>query len=325
MAGDKLPLAQASLRMLTSQLGARDTVALVTYAGQTRVVLEPTPAAQRAKIFEAIDSLTASGSTAMSSGLDLAYQLAAQTASPESISRVLVLSDGDANVGATGYDEMLAQVADQVKKGVTLSTVGFGEGNYQDATMERLADKGNGNYAYIDSISQAKRVFAEQLGGTLEVIAKDVKIQVDFDPRAVARYRLLGYENRVMDDRDFRNDKADAGEIGAGQSVTALYEVELVQGAPREKLATVHIRAKQPSGDVATEDAYPFAASMLRAGFEQASPDLRFAVGVAGFAEVLRKDPQAAGWKLAQLEQIVRDATNGDADREELLALMQKL
>jgi Ca-activated chloride channel family protein len=235
---------------------------------------------------------------------------------------VIVLSDGDANVGNTSHEDILKTIHGHVKEGVTLSTVGFGMGNYKDAMMEQLADKGNGNNYYIDGLSQAKRVFQEQLGGTLEVIAQDVKIQVDFNPKAVTAYRLVGYENRDVRDQDFRDDKVDAGEIGAGHAVTALYEVELAEGHPAD-LATVRIRAKKPRGKEAAESVYPFAADRLRPTFAAASIDFRFAVAVAGFAEILRKSPYADGWSLDTVLTVARGAApEGNEERAELVDLI---
>ncbi|MBA3391611.1 MAG: von Willebrand factor type A domain-containing protein, partial [Deltaproteobacteria bacterium] len=290
---DKLPLAQRSLRILVDNLKDGDTVALVTYAGSTRVVLPPTGLEHKGRILAAIEDLQAGGSTAMASGIALAYGEAVKTLRPGSISRVIVLSDGDANVGSTTHDDILATIAGKVKEGVTLSTIGFGMGNYQDHLMEQLANKGNGNNFYIDGLSAAKRVFQEQLGGTLEVVAKDVKLQVDFDEKRVKRYRLIGYENRDIKDADFRNDKIDAGEIGAGHQVTALYEVELAASpgagaAPLAALATVRVRHKQPRGTTATEAAFPMPATAMASSFAQASADFRFAFAVAAFADVLR-------------------------------------
>ncbi len=322
----KLPLVKQALRILVQNLNDGDTVSLVTYAGNTRVVLGPTEMNEKAKIYEAIEDLNAGGSTAMASGIELAYQLAAKQITKDSISRVLVLTDGDANVGSTTHEEILKSIAGYVAKGVTLSTVGFGMGNYKDTMMEQLADKGNGASYYIDSLSEAKKVFQEQLGATLEVIAKDVKIQVDFNPAAVGAYRLIGYENRDIADNDFRNDKVDAGEIGAGASVTALYEVELTDKARAGKettLATVRIRAKTPRGIEAAEDVYPFAAESLHGEFGEASQDLRFATAVMGFAEILRKSPYADGWKIDDVLAIAKAASGGDdTDRQEFLSLV---
>ncbi len=325
---DKLPLAKHALRILVNNLNDGDTVSLVTYAGNTRVVLEPTGLDQKGRIMSAIEDLDAGGSTAMSSGLELAYDLASRNLRPGSSSRVIVMSDGDANVGNTTPDRILQQIAGKVKEGVTLSTIGFGMGNYKDTMMERLADKGNGNYYYIDTLSQAKRVFQEQLGGTLEVVAKDVKIQVELDKKLVESYRLIGYENRDIADADFRNDRVDAGEIGAGHTVTALYELKL---APRDKsadltLATVRIRAKTPRGTKASEKSYAFDPASLYASFDAAPKDLRFATAVMATAEVLRGSPHAKEWKLPRIRAIAAAASGkDDRDRQEFLTLLDKI
>jgi Ca-activated chloride channel family protein len=321
---DKLPLAKRSLRMLVDNLRDGDTVALVTYAGGVKLALPPTGLERKALIHAAIEDLTAGGSTAMASGIELAYQQAMKTLDGQSLSRVIILSDGDANVGPASHEELLKLIRGYVKEGVTVTTVGFGMGNYKDETMEQFANQGNGNHYYVDSLMQARRIFQEQLGGTLEVIAQDVKLQVDFDPAQVARYRLVGYENRDIADRDFRNDTVDAGEIGSGHTVTALYEVELKPGAGAG-LATVRVRAKKPRGEKATEHAYAFPAGALAASFEQAGPDLRFATAVMGAAEVLRRSPHARKWSLDAVLKIARGATpTGNAEREEFIALLEK-
>lgn len=326
---DKLDLAKRSLRILVDNLEDGDTVSLVTYAGSTRVVLEPTGLDQRNQILAAIEDLSAGGSTAMASGLDLAYQQALRGLEGDAISRVIVLSDGDANVGNTSHEDMLKQIAGKVREGVTLSTIGFGMGNYQDETMEQLANQGNGNNFYIDTLSQAKRVFQEQLGATLEVVAQDVKLQVEFDTRQVARYRLVGYENRDIADDDFRVDSVDAGEIGAGHQVTAVYEIELEETmtadvTPDDALVTVRVRHKEPDGKDATEAAFRFANRQLGAGFDAASADLRFAFAVAAFAEVLRGSEDAEHWSLAEIRAIADAAAGADPDRKELVALIDK-
>ncbi len=322
---DKLPLAQRSLRILTSNLREGDTVALVTYAGSTRVVLEPTGIGERTRIVAAIDELSAGGSTAMGSGLELAYRLAVRQVRPGVVSRIIVLSDGDANVGATSHEEILRTVQGYAREGVTISTVGFGMGNYHDVLMEQLADRANGNNYYIDTPFEARRVFEEQLGGTLEVVAQDVKIQVEFDPRVVDSYRLVGYENRDIADEDFRNDRVDAGEIGSGHTVNALYEIRRLPGA-QGPLATVRLRAKAPGGSVANEWETPLPASALRPSMEQASADLRFATAVMGLAEILRASPEARGWRLDTVAMLARSAIrDGDRDRQELLELVQTL
>ncbi len=315
---DKLELAKKSLHVLTANLTDKDAVALVTYAGASRVVLPMTSIDRRAVIDQAIDSLSTEGSTAMASGIDLAYDQAIKTVRPGAISRVIVCTDGDANVGTHSHDEMLQLIATRAKAGVTLSTIGFGMGNYKDALMEQLADQGNGNNYYIDSYEMAQRVFAEQLTSTLEVAAKDVKLQVDFDPSVVARYRLIGYENRDLRDADFRKDAVGAGQVGWGHQVTALYEVEAVGGAPAP-LGTVHIRHKAPDGDRATEAAFEMPAAPA-ADFAQASPDLQFAFAVAAFADVMRG---GARWSLEDIRAIAdRNASNHD--RRELVGLIDR-
>jgi len=322
---DRLPLAKRALRMLVDNLRDGDTVALVTYAGGVKLVLPPTGLEKKALIHAAIEDLTPGGSTAMSSGIELAYKQAMATLDGHSVSRVLILSDGDANVGRTSHEEILQQIRGYVKEGVTLSTLGFGLGNYKDTLMEQLADRGNGNYFYVDSLMAARRIFQEQLGGTLEVIAQDVKLQVEFDPAQVERYRLVGYENRNIADEDFRNDKVDAGEIGAGHSVTALYELELAPGATGDHLATVHLRAKKPRGETADEAAYPFQASALSSRFEDASSDFRFATAVMGAAEIFRRSPHAQKWNFEQVVRIAQGASpKGNAERQEFVALLQR-
>jgi len=322
---DRLPLAKRALRMLVDQLRDGDTVALVTYAGGVKLALPPTGLEKKAEIHAAIEELTAGGSTAMASGIDLAYQQAMKTLDGKSTSRVLILSDGDANVGRTSHEEILKQIRGYVKEGVTLSTFGFGMGNYQDTMMEQLADRGNGNYYYVDSLMAARRIFQEQIGGTLEVIAQDVKLQVEFDPAQVQRYRLVGYENRDIADEDFRNDKVDAGEIGAGHTVTALYELELSPGAKGDGLCTVRIRAKKPRGEKADEAAYPFRGEALASRFDDASADFRFAAAVMGAAEIFRQSPHAEKWSYEQVVRIAKGASpQGSAERQEFIALLER-
>jgi Ca-activated chloride channel family protein len=319
---DRLPLAKRSLRMLVDNLRDGDTVALVTYAGNVKLALPPTGMEKKALIHEAIEQLNAGGSTAMASGIDLAYQQAMKTLDEQSVSRVIILSDGDANVGATSHQEILKQIRGYVKEGITVTTVGFGMGNYKDETMEQFANQGNGNHYYVDSLMAARKIFQQQLGGTLEVIAQDVKLQVDFDPAQVERYRLVGYENRAIADVHFRDDKIDAGELGSGHTVTALYELELKPGAG-EGLATVRVRAKKPRGEKAAERAFRFDGSRLAPVFNMAKEDLRFAAAVMGAAELLRRSPHARSWNFDQVRKIARDATPaGNSEREEFLELL---
>lgn len=324
MAMDKLGLAKRALHLLVDNLQEGDAVALATYAGRSAVILPSTTIADRDQILAAINSLGASGSTAMASGIELAYREAAKNARPEVISRVIVLSDGDANVGATSHEQILQIIAEHARTGIALSTIGFGMGNYKDEMMEQLADRGDGNAFYIDSFDQAKRVFQEQLGSMLEVVAKDVKLQVEFDPLLVARYRLLGYENRNVADRDFRNDQVDAGEIGAGHQVTALYEVELTEVGRHAaaSLLSVRVRHKAPSEDLAKETVFVMPPSALASSFAAASSDFRFACAVAAFADVLRGGEDATHWSLSAVRAIATAAAGEAVERRELLALI---
>lgn len=320
---DKIGLAKQSLKLLTSSLQKGDTVALCTYAGSVREVLAPTGIENKAKILAAIDDLAAGGSTAMASGIELAYKLAERTQVKGHVNRVIVLSDGDANVGATSHQAILAMIGRYKEKGITLSTVGFGTGNYKDTMMEQLADKGDGNYAYIDSEVQAKRVFQDQLSGMLEVIARDVKIQVEFDPKVVQQYRLIGYENRDVADKDFRNDKVDAGEIGNGHSVTAIYDVVLKNTTASPLV--LRLRHKPAlAGDTASESAFPMNTSSIAASFEAAPRDFRFAVAVAGFAEVLRQSPHARDWAMKDIARIADQAADSRADQQEFVSLVHR-
>jgi len=322
-APDRIGFAKKGLAMLTSTLRAGDTVALCTYAGSVREVLPPTGVEDKARIAKALDSLMAGGSTAMSSGIQLAYDLAQKTLVPGHVNRVVVLSDGDANVGNTSPDAVVEQIKKFRGKGITLSTVGFGSGNYQDVMMEKLADAGDGNYQYVDGPEQLHRVFAEQADGMLQVIARDVKVQVEFDPNVVRQYRLLGYENRDVADKDFRNDKVDGGEIGAGHSVTALYDVVLAKTDASPLV--VRVRSKAPTGsEKADEQAFPMPPASIAKSFDEAPAALRFQAAVVGFAEVLRKSPHAREWKLSDVERIAAASTEGSPEREELVRLVRK-
>jgi Ca-activated chloride channel homolog len=330
---DRLPLAQRSLHLLADQLDERDAVSLVTYAGGTGEVLGVTRATKsgKVKIHRAIDALRIGGGTNMGSGMELAYQNAGKVLTGENVSRVIVLSDGDANIGRTSHQEILKAIKGYVSEGVTLSTVGFGNGNYNDHLMEQLANAGDGNYAYIDSIAAAKKAFVTDLLGTMQVIAKDVKIQVELNPEVVKSYRLVGYENRDIADKDFRNDKVDAGEIGAGHTVTALYEVELheARSAPAAlaTLATVRIRHKAPRGEVATEIARTLAGRHLHERFSDLDDDTRFAAATALAAEVLRGSEHVAHLSLADARALAAEALGGPfaEERKELVRLLDKV
>jgi Ca-activated chloride channel homolog len=320
---DKLPLAKRTLRMLVDQLRDGDTVALVTYAGAVKLVLPHTGMEKKAQIHAAIEDLTAGGGTGMASGIELAYAQAEKMLDGQSYSRVIILSDGDANIGPAQPDALLNLIRGKVKEGVTVTTAGFGMGNYRDELMEKFANAGNGNHHYIDSPWTARRVFVEELGSTLEVVAQDVKLQVEFDPRLVKRYRLVGYENRNVADRDFRNDKVDGGEIGTGHRVTALYELELTDGAVAG-LATVRVRAKKPRGVDASEWAFSLKAEALKGSFGSASADFRFATSVMASAELFRRSPHARSWKLSDVLAIARGSAGDSAERREFVSLLEQ-
>lgn len=320
---DKIGLVKQSLHYLVDRLGPEDSIALVTYAGSTRVVLEATPVTRRATIHAAIEALSAGGSTAMASGLGLAYEQASRAYVKGAENRVLVLSDGDANVGPSSYEEILRTVEDYTKQGITLSTLGFGSGNYKDTTMEQIANKGDGNYTYVDSYAEARRVFGEKMGATLDTIARDVKIQVDFDPDAVLAWRLVGYENRDVADRDFRNDKVDAGEVGSGHAVTAVYDVILADDAlsRREPLAEVHIRAKKPGPDSPSREwATTLTARAFQSELRESSADLRRAVAAASFAEILRGSRYAQELRYADVWRLAKSAERRGNERDAELA-----
>ncbi len=319
---DKIGLVKESLRLLTQNLRPGDTVAICTYAGDTREVLAPTGIEDRGKILAALDDLTAGGGTAMSSGFDTAYALASRTLKKGEINRVVVLSDGDANIGPASHDEILKRIAQYKDQGITLSTVGFGNGNYKDTMMEQLADKGDGNYTYIDSSQQAHKAFVQNLDSMLEVVARDVKLQVELDPSVVKRYRLIGYENRDVADKDFRNDKVDGGEVGAGHSVTAVYDLELADGAQGKGLASVHVRYKAPEGGQASERTFAMDPKDVYADLSDAPRSFRLATAITGFAETLRESPHAGGMDVTLA--LAKKATTQSSDELELVALMEK-
>jgi Ca-activated chloride channel family protein len=288
---NRLGLVKRALRLLVEELRPTDKVGIVVYGSTAYPVLEPTSAEDVDRILRAIDQLRPDGSTYAEAGLREGYRMASSAYEPGAINRVILCSDGVANVGKTGADSILKVIAEYADGDITLSTVGFGLGNYNDVLMEQLADKGNGNYAYVDTLDEARRIFVENLTGMLQVIAKDSKIQVDFNPEVVSRYRLLGYENRAVADDDFRNDEVDAGEVGAGHSVTALYEVKFHKDANAEpgRALTVHVRYQDPDDGQVSEVAREFWRDDFQASFEEASPMFRLTAAVAEYAEILRE------------------------------------
>ncbi|MES2603548.1 MAG: VWA domain-containing protein [Pseudomonadota bacterium] len=312
---DKLDLLKTSLKLLTHQLDKDDTIALVVYAGASGVVLEPTTGDHTAQITYALDRLQAGGGTNGEAGIQLAYSLAQQQFIDGGINRVLLATDGDFNVGVSNFDDLKKLIEDKRKTGISLTTLGFGTGNYNDQLMEQLADAGNGNYAYIDNINEARKVLVDEMASTLQTVAKDVKIQIEFNPSVVSEYRLVGYENRVLAQEDFNNDKIDAGEIGAGHGVTALYELTLVgsnagsvdplrYGPPLvdraipllqpAELGWLKLRYKQPAGGASELLERPLLVADIEDDLDGTSADYRFAAAVAGFAQLLR-DNQALG------------------------------
>jgi len=319
-----LPLVKSTLKLLVDQLREQDRVSLVVYAGESRVVLEPTSGREKTKIRTAIDQLTAGGSTAGASGIELAYQQAQQAFIPKGINRVLLATDGDFNVGISDFDSLKQLAVDKRKTGVSLTTLGFGVDNYNEHLMEQLADAGDGNYAYIDNLREARKVLVDQLGSTLAVVAKNVKLQVEFNPAQVSEYRLLGYENRALKREDFSNDKVDAGEIGAGHTVTALYEIvptgekgwleplryrrsDTVDAGNNGELAMLRVRYQLPEGGNSRLIERPITDAVT-----VASNDLRFAAAVAAFSQQLKDGRYTGEFSLKDTEALARGARGDD-------------
>ncbi len=298
---DRLGLVRKALRMLVDELTPRDRVGIVVYGSRGQIVLEPTSTEEKSRIVAAIESLQSNGSTNAEEGLRLGYEMAERSFETGKINRVILCSDGVANVGRTGPEDILKQIKRFAEMGITLSAIGFGMGNYNDILMEKLGNKGNGHYAYVDNLSEARRIFVENLTGMLQVIARDVKIQVDFDPEVVRSYRLLGYENRDVEDNKFRDDKEDGGEIGSGHSVTALYEIKLQKESNPIDLGTVFVRYKSPDGKTVAEIDRAISMGQCRALFTTATTELKTAAIAAEFAEILRNSYWARGSKLDDL------------------------
>lgn len=284
---NRLGLVKQSLEMLVEQLHRDDTVSIVVYGSEARIVLDPTPGSESGRILSAIYSLEPEGATNAEAGLRLGYRMAMEAYKRDGINRVILCSDGVANVGETGPEAILDEIDHYVAEGVTLTTVGFGMDNYNDTLMEQLADNGNGFYAYVDNRDEARKLFIDEITGTLQTIALDAKVQVEFNPDVVKNYRLVGYENRAVDDEDFRDNDVDAGEIGAGHSVTALYEVKLYPDA-RGKIATVFMRWEDPDTHQVVEISQDYFADELSREFRESDPYFQRAVIVAEYAEILK-------------------------------------
>ncbi|QQU07217.1 VWA domain-containing protein [Moraxella osloensis] len=321
---DKLPLVKSSLKMLTKQLRSQDTISIVTYAGHTQVTLPATKGSDTDKILAAIDSLDASGSTNGEAAIKLAYQQAKIHYKKDGINRILMMTDGDFNVGVSDVDEMLDIIRRERDSGVSLSTFGFGEGNLNDHMMEQVADNGNGNYSYIDSLSEAKKALVDEMSATFNTVAKDVKVQVEFNPQTVKEWRLIGYENRVLAKEDFNNDKVDAGELGAGKSVVALFEVTPVgqqgwlddsryQAYPinhtgkNTELGFLKLRYKAPNSNTSTLLTLPISNQT-----QQPSNELAFALSVASFGETLKQSKYLGNWQLNDSKRLAQANIGND-------------
>lgn len=341
---NKLPLLKRGLALLTQQLQPRDRVAMVVYAGTAGLVLPSTPGDRRQDILDALERLRAGGSTAGAAGIRQAYAVAREHFDPASVNRVILCTDGDFNVGITNQSQLVQMIQREAQDGIFLTVLGFGMGNYKDSTLEKLGDKGNGNYGYIDTLQEARKLLVEQLTGTLVTIAKDVKIQVDFNPARVQAYRLIGYENRLLANRDFNDDQKDAGEIGAGHTVTALYElvppgvsIELPSVDPSryrpvattaentlvsDEWFTVKLRYKEPQGTESRLLAYPISDKHLA---DQLNEDFQFAAAVACFGMLLRNSQYAGDADFGTVLELARTGRGADLQgyRNEFLQLVQ--
>ncbi len=343
---NKLPLVKASMKLLVDQLREQDKVSMVVYAGNAGLVLPPTSGENKTKIKNAIDKLEAGGSTAGGAGIQLAYKTAKENFVKNGNNRVILCTDGDFNVGASSDDALVRMIEEERKSGVFLTVLGYGMGNYKDNKMEKLADKGNGNHAYIDGISEAKKVLVNEFGGTLFTIAKDVKLQIEFNPAKVQSYRLIGYENRLLNKEDFNNDKKDAGELGSGHTVTALYEVipvgvknefaesvdklkyqqQPVKAVPlssSNELMTVKFRYKKPDGDVSKLIEHPVLDNPF--AFASASSNFRFAAAVAEFSMLLRNSEFKQSASYDKAWELAKNALGDDKEgyRSEFLKLLK--
>jgi len=342
---NKLPLLKQAMRLLVNRLGEKDRVAIVVYAGASGLVLPSTSSDQKEKILAALENLEAGGSTNGGSGIRLAYQIAVSHFISGGINRVILATDGDFNVGTTNQGDLTRLIEENAKSGVFLTVLGFGMGNYKDSTLEKLADKGNGNYAYIDNINEARKVLVDEINSTLVTIAKDVKIQIEFNPLQVSAYRLIGYENRLLRQEDFNDDSKDAGEIGAGHTVTALYEIvpagrglqipgvdplkyQTPMGttgvAQSGELLTLKLRYKQPDGETSRLLEFP-----VRDGnkaYSQASQDFKFAAAVASFGMILRESPYQGNGTLAGVLELAEEGKGSDPHgyRGEFLELVKQ-
>ena len=321
---NRLGLVRRSLKLLVDELDRHDQVAIVTYSTDARVLLEPTSVGDdKAGILDAIDSLTPNGSTNLEAGLQKGYELAGDAFIDDGINRVILASDGIANVGLTDPTGLSAQIRDDADRGIHLVTVGVGMNSYNDVVMEQLADDGDGFYSYVDTDEEAETLFRDDLVGTLLTVAIDGKIQVEFDEDHVEQYRLIGFENRAVLDDDFRNDAIDAGELGAGHQVTAIYELTLVNGVSgRDTLGTASLRWEDPDSHSVTENQLEITASMIEDRWSDTSQDYRLAVTVASFAELLRGSPYAEGLSVGQVQTEAEKLSGVSEDAAEFAELV---
>jgi Ca-activated chloride channel family protein len=344
---DKLGLLKKSLRLIVNKMREEDRIALVVYAGAAGTVLEATPGNQKAKIMTAINALAAGGSTNGSAGIEMAYALASQNMIENGINRVIIASDGDMNVGTVSIEALKDLIEHKRESGIALTTLGFGSGNYNYSLMEQLADVGNGNAAYIDSLQEAQKVLVNEMQSTLLTIASDVKIQVEFNPAVVSEYRLIGYENRMLNREDFSNDKVDAGDIGAGHTVTALYEIVFAgQEGGRipdlryagnksvtpvfeteidEEIAFVKLRYKQPGTPSSVEFSKAVNRDRVSESILESSTDLRFAASVAGFGQILKGGSFTTDWSYTDALVLARNSRGDDRHgyRSEFIRLIE--
>lgn len=321
---NRLKLVKKSLGILVDQMTENDKIGIVVYGTNGRKLLKPTEGNDKKQIMNAINKLKPEGSTNAAEGLLLGYDMAYNSFIKDGNNRVVLCTDGVANQGITKAEDILKMVEDYKTKGITLTTLGFGMDNFNDIFLETLADKGDGNYAYIDTIEEAKKVFIDQLAGTLQVIAKDAKAQVEFDRNSVESYRLIGYENRALDSKDFRNNSVDAGEIGAGHAVTALYEIKL-KSTEAENIGTIRLRYKNPQSNNVTEVIKHINSSQIRSNFYDATPRFRFVTMVAQTAEILKGSPWASNTSLQDVYELLEsdikylDVNNEDSEFVDLI------
>ncbi len=322
---NRLDLVKTSLTRLTSELGSRDTVAIVTYSDDATVILPPTSVSNRDEIIEAIQSLQPTGSTNLEAGLQRGYDLANESFQRDGINRVVLASDGVANVGLTDPDGLAGLIRGDADRGIHLVTVGVGMGNFNDVVMEQLADQGDGFYAYVNDEREADKLFSDDLVSTLLTVAIDGKIQVEFNPDTVSEYRLIGFENRAVLDDDFRNDAVDAGELGAGHQVTALYEVTLRSGvADRDQLGTAQLRWEDPEEGTVRETRLVLTRNLIEDRWSNTPEDFRLAVTTAAFAEVLRNSPHTGEVSLDQVAEEAESLSPGSGPIEELAELVRQ-